>query len=203
MGAPDLRLELRLRDGLPVVARPLRPEDRQAAAEAYRRLSPEARYHRFWTRGGSELGERMLDRLLEVDPGNHEVWTVYDPAREFMPMGAASWWRDREAPGEAEFSVTVLDSDQERGIGTLLLALMWLTALRNGIDRLVGHTLVENRRAVRWMRDTGAQGVWDGWKIVFRWELADLDRLPPTPAAADLAAWLAELAEPVMLAGDG
>ncbi|HEY8991511.1 MAG TPA: hypothetical protein VIM46_06015, partial [Luteolibacter sp.] len=92
MAAPDLRLELRLRDGLPVVARPLRPEDRQAAAEAYRRLSPEARYHRFWTRGGSELGERMLDRLLEVDPGNHEVWTVYDPAREFMPMGAASWW---------------------------------------------------------------------------------------------------------------
>jgi len=36
------RLELELRDGVPVIARPLIPEDRAALAEAYRRLSPEA-----------------------------------------------------------------------------------------------------------------------------------------------------------------
>jgi RimJ/RimL family protein N-acetyltransferase len=198
MTTGDLRLELRLRDGTPVVARPVRPQDREAVAEAYRRLSPEARYHRFWTRCGEVLGDRMLDRLLKVDPGNHEIWTVFDPSREFVPMGAASWWRDGRAPDEAEFSVTVLDADQERGIGTLLLALMWLTAFRAGISRLKGYAMTENRRAVRWMRNTGAEGTWEGRQIVFRWDLGDLDRLPATPAAADLAAWLATLAPKVL-----
>ncbi len=87
----------------------------------------------------------------------------------------------------------VLDEDHARGIGTLLLAVMWLTAFRAGLNEMVGYTLVENRRAANWMRDCGAKGDWDGYKLVFRWQLDDLDSLPETPAAADLAAWLAEL----------
>ncbi len=187
-------LDLVLRDGTPVRARRLIPEDRGLVAEAYRRLSPEARYHRFWTQSGELIGERMLDRLLKVDPGNHEIWTVYDPARsEFMPMAASSWWRDPENPDEAEVSATVLDRDHGRGIGTLMLAIMWLTAFRVGITTLVGHALLENRAAAQWMRRTGAAGSWDGYKNVFRWDLADLDRLPETRAAAELASWLAGL----------
>lgn len=193
------RLELTLRDGTPVVVRPLRPDDRKAVAEAYRRLSPEARYHRFWTVTGEMIGDRMLDRLLKVDPGNHEVWMVMDLAREeFPPVGAASWWRDAENPDEAEFSATVLDADHGRGVGTLLLAILWLTAFREGIRVLVGNAMPENRPAALWMRDTGAAGEWDGYKNVFRWDLADLDRLPPTRVGAELAGRLAELA-PVLL----
>ena len=141
------------------------------------------------------IGERMLDRLLKVDPGNHEIWTVYDPSRkEFMPMGAASWWRDPEYPDEAEISATVLDRDHGLGIGTLMLALMWVTAFRAGISTLVGHGLLENKTAAIWMRRTGAIGTWDGYKNVYRWDLMDLEKLPETRAAAELAGWLAELA---------
>jgi hypothetical protein len=43
------------------------------------------------------------------------------------------------------------------------------------------------------MRDTGAEGEWDGYNAVFHWKLADLDALPETPAGADLAGRLAEL----------
>lgn len=187
-------LELVLRDGTPVRARPLLPGDRGLVAEAYRRLSPEARYHRFWTQSGDMIGERMLDRLLKVDPGNHEIWTVYDPARsEFMPMAASSWWRDPENQDEAEISATVLDRDHGRGIGTLMLAIMWLTAFRAGITTLVGHALLENRAAAQWMRRTGASGMWDGYKNVYRWDLANLDKIPATRAGAELAGWLAEL----------
>jgi GNAT superfamily N-acetyltransferase len=87
----------------------------------------------------------------------------------------------------------VLDDDQGRGIGTLLLAVMWLSAYRAGIENLVGYTLTDNRRAANWMRDCGGKGDWDGYKLAFRWDLDDLDALPVTPAAADLASWLAEL----------
>jgi acetyltransferase len=187
------RLELELRDGTPVIVRPLIEEDRALVAEAYRRLSPEARYQRFWTRTGEVLGEVMLDRLVRQDSAKHVTWTVLDPAREFPGVGGASWWRDAANPEEAEISAMVLDDDHGRGIGTLLLAVMWLTARRAGLTRLVAYTLPDNHRAAKWMRDCGGTGEWDGYKLVFRWSLENPDRLPETPAAVDLAAWLAEL----------
>ena len=106
------RLELALRDGTPVVARPLTPADREMVADGYRRLSPEARYQRFWVREGKVIGDAMLDRLLGGSPPEHAVWTVFDPARQGFPgMGAASFWRSDTDPEEAEFSVTVLPED--------------------------------------------------------------------------------------------
>lgn len=191
------RLELHLRDGTPVIARPLIESDRPLVAEAYRRLSPEARYQRFWTRTGEMLGDAMLDRLVEQNPRTHMTWTVLDPVREFPGVGGASWWRNPAMPAEAEISAMVLDADQSRGIGTLLLAIMWLTAFRAGVDELVAYTLLDNRRAANWMRDCGGSGEWDGYKLVFRWRLDDFDSLPETLAAADLAEWLAELAPKV------
>jgi acetyltransferase len=187
------RLELQLRDGTPVIVRPLIEQDRPLVAEAYRRISPEARYQRFWTRTGEMIGRGMLDRLISQDPLRHMTWTLLDPAREFPGVGGASWWRDTEDPDEAEISLMVLDDDQGRGIGTLLLAVMWITAFRAGVERMVAYTLLENRRAADWMRDCGGVGEWDGYKLVFRWNLADLDALPETAAAADLASWLADL----------
>jgi acetyltransferase len=187
------RLELELRDGTPVIVRPLVESDRPLVAEAYRRLSPEARYQRFWTRTGEMIGREMLDRLVSQDPLRHMTWTLLDPAREFPGVGGASWWRDANDPDAAEISLMVLDDDRQRGIGTLLLAVMWLSAYRVGVERVVAYCLVENRRAANWMRDCGGAGEWDGYKLVYRWNLADLDALPETAAAADLASWLAEL----------
>lgn len=187
------RLEIHLRDGTPVIVRPLIEEDRAMVAEAYRRLTPEARYQRLWTRTGEMIGQKMLDRLVKQDPASHLTWAVLDPARGFPGVGGASWWRNAANPSEAEISLMVLDDDQCRGIGTLLLALAWISAFRAGIGRLVGYCLVDNRRAANWMRDCGGAGEWDGYKLVFTWNLTHLDALPETPAAADLALWLADL----------
>ncbi len=187
-------LHLELRDGTPVIVRAMDPDDREGLAEAYRRLSPEARYNRFWTHTGDVIGEAMLTKILTQDPARHVSWTVLDPSREFAPVGGASWWRSITKPEEAEISAMVLDDDHGRGVGTLLLAIMWLTAFRAGIRDLVGYTLPENRQAANWMRDCGADGSWDGYKLVFRWNLEDLDALPETRCATDLADWLAKLA---------
>ena len=113
-------------------------------------------------------------------------------------MGAASFWRSDTDPEEAEFSVTVLDADQGRGVATLLLAVLWLVAYRHGIERFVGYTMPENRKAAGWMTATGAEGEWDGYNAVFRWDLENLDKLPETPAGAELAERLAALSK-VML----
>ncbi len=192
-------MEVPLRDGTRVIIRPLVPEDREALAEAYRRLSPEARYNRFWTHTGEIVGARMLDQLLAFDPQQHATWTVLDPARDFPPIGGASWWRDQENPAQAELSALVLDDDHGRGVGTLLLAISWLTAFHAGIRTLVGYVLVENRQAASWMRDCGGQGEWDGYKLIFRWDLDNLDLLPETRAAAELADWLDRLGPDILV----
>ena len=184
----------RLSDGTPVIARALVPGDRAALATAYRMISPEARYNRFWTHGGEMIGERMLDRVLKQDPATHITWVVLDPAREdFASMGAASWWRDGAASVEAEFSAVVLDGDHGRGIGTLLLAILWQLGRRAGIRHLIGYALTENRRAANWMRDTGADGEWDGYKLVFRWNLEAPQPANDSRAARDLAERLIEV----------
>ncbi len=135
----------------------------------------------------------MLDRLLKEAPERHAVWAVLDPAREYPGVGAASWWRSEEDGELAEFSCTVLDGDQGRGVGTLLLATTWLDAMRSGVRRFVGYTMPENVTAVRWMRNTGAAAEWDGYKVIFRWDLDDLESLPATPPGVALAERLAEL----------
>ncbi|MCP5537018.1 MAG: GNAT family N-acetyltransferase [Akkermansiaceae bacterium] len=193
MNPEEQRLTLKLRDGTPVSARPLGPADREDLAEGYQQLSMESRYQRFWTRTGEVIGERMLDRLLNPDHGNHSIWAVLDASREYPGMGAASYWRFADDPGKAEFSCTVLDRDQGRGVGTLLLAILWLEAYANGIEEFVGYTMPENQQAIGWMLDTGGEGEWDGYKAIFRWDLTDTSKLPLTLAAGDLAEWIAEL----------
>jgi acetyltransferase len=197
------RFELKLRDGTPVIVRPLIEEDRALVAEAYRRLSPEARYQRFWTPTGEWISDSMLDRLIAQDPDKHVAWAVLDPARPFSGVGGSSWWRNADTPDEVEISIMVLDADQGRGIGTLLLAVMWLTAMRAGAKYMTGYTLTDNRRAANLMRDCGGTGTWDGYKLCFRWNLTSLDSLPVTRAAADLASWLAELAPMILEQTEG
>lgn len=187
------RLHLKLRDGTPVSARPLGPADRKQLAAGYPMLSEQSRYQRFWTRTGEVIGDRMLDRLLAVDEQNHMIWAVLDASRDYPGLGAASFWRFKDAPATAEFSCTVLDRDQGRGVGTLLLAILWLDAFSKGIEEFVGYTMPENKQAISWMMGTGAEGEWDGYKAIFRWDLTDASKLPLTLAAGDLAEWLAEL----------
>jgi len=190
---PADRLEdILLEDGTQVIARELVPGDRAALADAYRRLLPASRYNRFWTHGGDVIEGRMLDRVLQQDLATHISWAALDPAREFPPMGAASWWRDGESSTEAEFSAVVLDGDQGRGVGTLLLGILWCLARRAGIQSLVGYSLTENRQAANWMRDTGADGHWDGHKLIFRWDIANVNPGINTRAARDLAARIEE-----------
>lgn len=191
-------METTLRDGTPVTVRKLGPEHRENLAEGYWRLSPDSRYQRFWVRTGEAMGEKLLDRMLDIDPQRHEVWAVTDRSREFQGVGAASYWRSKDNPDTAEFSCTVLDEDQRNGVGTLLLAVTWLAAKRVGVKWMEGYTMPENKQAIHWLRDFGAETHWDGYKSIFRWSLDDLETIPPTKTGIELAERLAEFAGEIL-----
>jgi RimJ/RimL family protein N-acetyltransferase len=153
---PERELSFSLADGTPLCVRSIRPEDRDFITEAFRRLSPESRYFRFWTRV-RELNPRLIEEICSPDQKDHVAWVARHQTRDDIPgVGGASFWRLKEDATAAEVSFTVADEFQGRGVATLLLAVLWEHAVSLGITRLVGHVLHENVNMRAWWDALGA-----------------------------------------------
>lgn len=153
---PTLVYEVALRDGTPLLLRTISPQDRGRIAEAFRRLSPESAYFRFWTRV-REINPRLIEQLCSPDHKDHVAWVALHRGRDDIPgVGGASFWRLAQDAEAAEVSITVADEYQGRGVATWLLALLWDHALSLGIRRFVGHVLNENVTMRAWWDALGA-----------------------------------------------
>lgn len=182
----------KLQDGTELLLRLITPEDREAVEEAFRRLSPESRYYRLWSSQKS-LPDSLLNRFLNAEPGQHESWAALHPEAPLEPgCGGASFWRSDARPDLAEISLTVADESQHSGVGTLLLALLWLRAGKAGVTEFFGHVLPENYAMLDWMRALGARIKLQSGQFVFHLPLVE-EALKPTPTAARLVARLREL----------
>lgn len=144
---------LRLRDGSPVLVRPVRPDDKAELRDAFDRLSDESRYLRF-SGAKKRLTDSELAYLTEVDHHDHEALAALDP-RTGRGVGIARYVRSTEDPELAEFAVVVMDDWQRRGIGTLLLSRLADRAREEGIRRYSAVVLAENRRAISLMEGLG------------------------------------------------
>ncbi|MGV3661394.1 MAG: GNAT family N-acetyltransferase [Prosthecobacter sp.] len=153
---PERELRTVLADGTPLLLRSLRPEDRDDVAAAFRRLSPDALYFRFWARF-REVNPRLVEQICSPDQKDHVGWAILHETRDDIPcVAGASLWRLKDDPQAAEVSFTVADEFQGRGLGTLLLAVLWEHALSLGIRRMVGYVLRENLVMRAWWSSLGA-----------------------------------------------
>lgn len=191
---------VQLHDGTPVHLRLLKPADRDAVIEALHRLSPDSRYYRFWSKLEG-VSENLLQRFLNPEPGQHETWVAQDPERLGEPgYGGGSFWRSERNPEEAEISFIVADEAQRRGVGTLLLALIWVRAEKAGITRFTGHVLPDNYSVLDWFRALGAGMHYQSGQYTFEVVL-DESRLRKSVTSAKLTVWLQKLREMESLAG--
>jgi GNAT superfamily N-acetyltransferase len=146
-----------LRDGTEVVLGPVTPDDRQRMVDGLKRLSPQSRYLRFFT-GLREFTPAQLDYFTHVDQVDHVAWGAQDPNKPGRPgMGLARFARLADRTGTAEFAVTVVDDYQRKGLGSLLLAVLYAAAERRGIDRLTALVLPDNDTMFNWMESLGGQ----------------------------------------------
>lgn len=147
-----------LKDGSRVLIRPGLPSDRLLIAKEFERLSPESRYRRFFSPMRT-LSESLLDYLTSMDYVDHFAWAALSaepgPDGEPLGLGVARYFR-LDDPVAAEMAVTVVDDWQGKGLGRILLDALVLEALENGITRLEGDVLVENRPMQEMLRRTGA-----------------------------------------------
>ncbi|HEX8099251.1 MAG TPA: GNAT family N-acetyltransferase [Actinomycetota bacterium] len=194
-----LRLEefrTALRDGTPVVARPVRPDDRQLIREAFERLSPESRYFRFMT-PISTLTDAQLEYLCDLDFIDHVAWVAVREDRPAEGLGVARYVRVEEEPGVAEAAVAVIDEYHGLGLGTLLLALLAAVARSAGISAFRAYVLRDNARMRSVLEQLGARTTSDS-PGVLRMDVAlDPDGLPDSVPAKVLKAAAARMVGPV------
>jgi RimJ/RimL family protein N-acetyltransferase len=186
---------LLLRAQLPVILRPLTPDDRERITDAFRKLSPESTYFRFWTRVQG-ANPTFIERLCTDDGGQHRTWVVVVENNDDIPgVGGGSYWCLDNAAESAEVSFTVADEYQGQGVGTLLLAVLWAEAQEAGIRQFVANVLDENHVMLTWWAGLGAEHVRQahgGWELTLK---LDETLLPDTSAANSLRRRVAFLRE--------
>ena len=153
--------ELTLRSGDRVRLRPVLPSDRDGIAAAYGRLSRESKRMRFFV-PLAELTPEMLSELSEVDHFDRAAWLAQvEQDGRWTGIGIARYIRDPQRPETAEAAVTVIDSFQGHGIGTVLLEILTFAALDHGISTFVGQVLRDNARMLSVLRHAHAHFEFD------------------------------------------
>lgn len=202
---PPVAVELSLRDGTPVVIRPITPEDKARLREGLRRLSEGSRYRRFMA-PVADLSDEGLRYLTEIDYRDHMAWIACDPTAPGQPgLGVARYVRVPKEPTVAEAAVAVVDSHQGRGLGTLLLGALALFATENGVRTFRAYVLEANRPVLEMLRDLGATVTREG-SGVLRVEARIAERpddLPDTPTGRVFKAVARELVPPLSMRGSG
>ncbi len=132
-----------LRSGDPVLVRALRADDGPGLAEAFEQLSETSRYRRFFA-VKPLLSEQSLAYFTDVDHHDHEALVAVAPGSGQL-VGVARFIRTPSEPDQAEVAVTVIDSWQRRGLGTVLLRELAQRAAAEGIGQFTAEILAENR----------------------------------------------------------
>jgi len=140
----DDRESATLRNGTRVRFRLVRPEDASLILGIFERLSPEARYQRFFSHK-STLSPADLRTLTDCDGENQmAIAAVADVEGREQGLGVARFVRLREDPSAAEAALAVVDAHHRQGLGLRLLARLSEAAAERNIQRLHYLVLADN-----------------------------------------------------------
>lgn len=158
---------LTLADGAEIKIRRVSAADRDALLAGFERLSPTSRFLRFFS-GITSLSESMIGRLTDIDHDRHVAIGVFDPARpsdvasnDGLAIGVGRYFLSEDDPTTADASVAVIDEYQGRGIGTLLLHALVITARERGVETFTADVLAENIGMAAVFNRLGAQVISD------------------------------------------
>jgi GNAT superfamily N-acetyltransferase len=137
--------QMTLADGARLRVRPIVPADREPLADAFDRLSDRSRHQRFLG-PKPRLSARELDYLTDVDHVTHEALVAIDETTGEI-VGVGRYATGSDGGAEADMALAVVDPWQRRGIGHGLAVRIVERARANGITRLTGTALADNRHA--------------------------------------------------------
>lgn len=148
-----------LKDGTPVVIRPILPEDEPRIVAFHKTLSDRSVYNRYFV--PLKLSERIAhERLVRVCFSDYDreipLVTEFrpDPSAPALIIGIGRLSKEHLLD-QAEFAIVISDAWQGRGLGRQLLELLIQIARDERLSRLVGHILVGNREMQHVCRKLG------------------------------------------------
>jgi len=142
-----------LKDGTPVVVRPVDASDRQLLEEGFQQLSERSRYQRFF-RVIERLRDEELDFFVNVDHDEHEALGALAEDGQ-TGLGIARYIRLAPHSPAAEVAIVVADDAQGKGVGRVLMDALAERARSNGVQRFVAQTGAGNRPLRRLMERLG------------------------------------------------
>jgi GNAT superfamily N-acetyltransferase len=132
-----------LKDGTPIIVRPVAVSDRHLLEEGFQRLSRRSRYQRFF-RVTKRLRDEELDFFVNVDHDEHEAVGVLAEDGS-TGLGIARYIRLAPHSPDAEVAIVVADDAQGKGVGRVLMEALAERARANGVQRFVAQTGAGNR----------------------------------------------------------
>ncbi len=146
-----------LRDGTEVQLRLTRPDDREHIRRGFEELSSESRYKRFLS-PKTELSEAELRYLSELDGDKHfALGAIAREGETEKGVGVGRFVRLREHGHIAEPAISVIDSFQGKGLGTVLLRHLIAAAKERGITRFQCTVLATNAPVQRLLDASDAE----------------------------------------------
>jgi GNAT superfamily N-acetyltransferase len=142
-----------LPDGSEVRLRPVTPEDKPLFAAAWNAFGETSRYRRFMM-PKHHLSVHDLEYFTEVDHVDHEALGAIDPVTG-SGLGVARYIRDPARPDAAEAAVSVIDSWQGRGVGSVLLHRLAALARARGIHTFTASLFASNHSMLRLFERVG------------------------------------------------
>jgi acetyltransferase len=132
---------VRLRDGLEIVIRPLRPEDERYYPPFFARMTDEDMRLRFFARV-REQGHAFIARLTQIDYARAMAFIALDPDTDEM-LGAVRLHGDA-AQATGEYAIAVRSDLKGKGLGWVLMRLIIRFAHGEGYEEIRGEVLREN-----------------------------------------------------------
>jgi acetyltransferase len=138
-----------LKDGTPVLIRPIRPEDEPLMIRFHEKLSERTVYLRYFQplKLSQRVAHERLTRICFIDYDREMVMVTLrkhpeSGQEEIIAVGRLS---KLHGVNEAECAVLIIDECHHQGLGTELYRRLLQIARAEGIQRLVSTMLTENR----------------------------------------------------------
>ena len=154
----NLEVDTCLVSGRHIRIRAVSPDDEPMMRAGLARMSPQARYYRFFS-GASELPDSVIERLLSVDGSSHLAWGALDCDDPEAPAIAVVHAIRSNPEDLLEFSAVVLDDYQGEGISKLLSVVLFAHCLAVGETCLAAHVLEANVRSKTFVRHLGGERI--------------------------------------------
>jgi GNAT superfamily N-acetyltransferase len=144
-----------LLDGTLVAIRPIEPGDKALLADGLRRLSPETAYKRFLS-PKVRFSDAELAYLTEVDGHDHIAYVAVI-GDLLVAVGRVV----KTAADTADLAIVVGDPWQGLGLGSWLAKRLAAAAAAEGVTRIGGTMLADNRPALRILKAVSPDFVHD------------------------------------------